>query len=148
MKYVLRLLLFGVLMVGTSLGSGPGGNDDEVQYKDGMSFAGAPGLKYDATTDATTAKLLNAVRYAHEYATGGEGTSSDPWTGWEGAIAADTRLHFPTGYYSTSNAAVSDLDGVRFTGDGLESTYILCTDATGDCLKVDNSGITSEGLQR
>src|SRR3989304_3153333 len=71
----------------------PGGSDQQVQYNDAGVFGGESGLTYNETTDETKAKILNAVRYASMYATGGTGTSGDPWVGWTGAVAARTTTH-------------------------------------------------------
>ncbi len=51
----------------------------------------------------------SAVRHAESYATGGDGTSANPWTGWETAFASipesGGRIHFARGSY-TQNAPI------------------------------------------
>jgi parallel beta-helix repeat protein len=54
------------------------------------------------------------------YATGGAGTVGDPWTGWEAAVAANTLVYFPKGYYATtSEIALNDYSVIE--GDGWDS---------------------------
>lgn len=61
-----------------------------------------------------------------QQATGGIGTSGDPWTGWETAVnaaAAHSRIYFPAGYYTQTTAINAKLGWV-LEGAGQDATFI------------------------
>jgi len=55
-----------------------------------------------------------------QYATGGTGTTLDPWTGWDSAITwtARTAYYFPSGQYSYASTLHLGLNGIHLLGDG------------------------------
>ena len=73
-----------------------------------------------ATVGALTAKQVNTIRYASQYATGGSGTTVSPWTGWESCVtgigSTGGVCEFPTGYYYTSSPVVIPYDGIVIRG--------------------------------
>lgn len=61
-----------------------------------------------------------------DFATGGDGTVEDPWSGWEAgvnAVASNSKIHFPAGYY-TQSARIDMKKGWDVGGDGKENTVI------------------------
>jgi hypothetical protein len=96
--------------------------------------AATPGILVSGNVAAATAtsKVINATRYASQYATGGSGTSASPWTGWETAVTtapANSHIHFPAGYYSTATGISPAANGLLLTGDGSIATVITATAA-------------------
>lgn len=67
------------------------------------------------------------------FATGGTGTSANPWTGWDTAItwASDTRYNFRRGWYSyaTWPAGINGLHRVSWIGEGKGQSYLKYTGA-------------------
>lgn len=62
-------------------------------------------------------------------ATGGAGTAASPWTGWEtelNAVPQNSRIHFPTGYY-TQASIITMKAGWTISGDGKLATQIRST---------------------
>lgn len=65
----------------------------------------------------------------HTYATGGTGTSADPWTGWDAACpwASGKAFIFTTGYFRHSaTLALDELRNIYFSGMG-DGTVLLYT---------------------
>lgn len=69
---------------------------------------------------------VRAERIAADYATAGTGTSSSPYTGWSGAIAANTRTVFDANAYFAFNSDLSIPEGATLEGGG-PSTVLLVT---------------------
>lgn len=57
------------------------------------------GATLDVQGGTLRTENLNAVRFADQYATSGAGTSGDPWAGWWNALATNTTVRVPKGYY-------------------------------------------------
>lgn len=111
-----RLLFLALAsMVGTTPvpASPPGGNDGEIQYNDSGAFAGADGLTYDATSDETSALVLNGALYPHLFASSGDGSGSNPWvlpeSTWNSLLARGIPLRLARGIYETPDDATIDL---------------------------------------
>ncbi len=64
----------------------------------------------------TPTVLAGPPRYAHQYATSGTGTDSDPYLGWGSAIAADTEVIFQKGFFESPVTATSLPGGTVLTG--------------------------------
>lgn len=80
---------------------------------------------------------------AADFATGGSGTSADPWTGWEDQLSSyDTstmlRVHFARGYFETDQANVFNRK-VWLDGEGTNATFIYTTNADGDLFNFNSS---------
>lgn len=71
--------------------------------------------------------------YVDQQATGGSGSSGDPWTGWDTAItwAEKTEYRFPKGYYSYSTSPNFLLTGLALVG---ESGTVLKYTGSGDAV--------------
>ncbi len=94
------------------------------------------------TAASITAKNLEQIRYADQFATGGSGTIGSPWTGWQTAITSagsGGKVAFPAGYYSYNG----DLDITQpVTFDIRSGAMLTIAEATsGTC----DAGITSCG---
>jgi hypothetical protein len=78
---------------------------------------------------------LNSNREVNvaEYASGGNGTSGAPWTGWDTVCpwAANTTFRFPIGQYNYSTVPVVSFTGIRLVGEG-PGTFLNFT-GTGNC---------------
>jgi hypothetical protein len=118
--------------------SSPAGSDEQVQLNESSAFGGANQLTYDYNNDITKAttletKIENEIRHLYKYATGGAGTTGDPWTGWESAFAANTIHIVKEGYYEAQGsgeisipdaAVIACEDGATFRWPTLSSkTY-------------------------
>lgn len=76
------------------------------------------------------------TRHMDEFATGGTGTSSSPWTGWEDRFTEGFTLRFPAGYYSAATALlqITQTNAPSLTaviGDGPQESILTITSATG-----------------
>lgn len=87
------------------------------------------------------------------YATGGTGTSANPWTGWDTAItwAAGVEYYFPAGadglhgFYSYSTSPSWTFDGLKLKGDS-SSSSILSFTGTGVAVNFDGSSGSAGGV--
>lgn len=98
-------------------------------------------INKDVDTQSDEPQIHYGKRYIHKYATGGQGTAADPWTGWETAVVEYAQNHFIAGYYGTGTGIGSNVasEGLQLTagstefgetsvtGDGHESTFIIGT---------------------
>jgi len=105
-------------------------------------------LRYSDSDDASIYTSYKNVyrqdmtRYAKRYATGGTGTSSDPWVGWQDVFAINSHMHFEYGYYKETDVSfsVSTATGkMLITGDGEDNTFILAA-ADSPALKITSTG--------
>ncbi len=112
--------------------------------------AGSYGIRYSDEDDNTlfleydTVLRWDSIHYANRYASDGHGTSTDPWIGWEGVFAINTRVHFPAGYYSTTGATFTVATGtgqILVTGDGTNVSFIRVS-ADAPALKFTATGAT------
>ena len=106
-----------------------------------------------------TAKSIEQVRYADQFATGGSGTVGSPWTGWQTAITSagsGGAVRFPTGYYAytgdldiTSPVTLDLLSGATLTiNEGASSTCLSPATSCGN-LHIDHtSNVTIEGANK
>lgn len=108
--------------------------------------SGSTVLDYIAGVGAVKGPYPN-IRYAHLYATGGVGTSGDPWTGWENSVqnaSATDEVKFVPGYYSTSGVTYTASSGSQcpsIIGSGINRTFITTT-ADAPALKITATGGT------
>ena len=75
---------------------------------------------------------INRTYYANMYATGGDGSAADPWTGWEPSInilPSSSSIHFPNGDYNVSTPIIAGW-AWTITGDGVENTRLHLTNVT------------------
>lgn len=131
----------GGFMVNMSGGGGsPAGFTGDVQVKNSGALGTAPGLKAHVDSGNLETTLLNGEAMAYKYATGGDGSSGTPWTGWETnaliALSTGIPLHFSGGDYATPDfqvaVALSNVPSkINITGDGSATTRIRITGGTG-----------------
>jgi hypothetical protein len=78
------------------------------------------------------------------YATGGDGTSSNPWTGWDTAItwASNTTYLFPSGTYSYSTCPAWGVDNIRLLGMG--PNVVLKHTGTGNAVCIDGGASSTD----
>jgi hypothetical protein len=81
---------------------------------------------------ASDLQIVNGIRYATSFATGGKGTQKEPWSGWEAAItqapcSPGSIVHLNSGYYATTLQL--NLRGCPITieGEGSRTTTIVFT---------------------
>lgn len=111
------------------IGSGggpPGGAHYNLQFNNGSGgFGGDSGITTDGNGNLK-AKSVGGMEFANGYATGGNGTSGSPWTGWESAITTaptGSTVVFSPGYFSTSSQ-ITMPQGVLIQCAGYQQTTI------------------------
>ena len=75
-------------------------------------------------------------RRMNDYATGGDGSEADPWTGWDSFCVEGYAIRFPAGFYSASTVVVpvtisNAPSQTSIIGDGSGISIITITSATG-----------------
>lgn len=85
------------------------------------------------------AKLTDLSVLVNRFATGGNGSSGNPWTGWDTAItwAANTHYHFPPGVYAYATAPNWAILGIHLSGEGKGGATILKHTGAGPAVKFD-----------
>jgi hypothetical protein len=58
------------------------------------------------------------TRYAHSYATSGDGSPGSPYVGWEAAFASDTQVIFQKGVYECPTSPITLSSRMVITGLG------------------------------
>jgi hypothetical protein len=92
----------------------------------------------------SAAVLTSAVE--ERRATGGSGTEQDPWTGWEGQLAAGASMRLAAGWYRLSASLVLPA-GARLSGEGEQSVVVLGAAGIGIVNAPDAGGIVIERLR-
>lgn len=98
-----------------------------------------PGYAYQPSFGAAFVSVGGRTEMS-ALATGGAGTSGNPWTGWESAFNAQpiaAHIHFSAGYY-TRAVRLDAKDKQTITGDGKSCTFILSS-VTGSSFRVGTS---------
>lgn len=97
-------------------------------------------LAASTVDDMRSANGISSVDVA-SHATGGDGSSGSPWTGWESAINAGwTTYFFRTGHYSHDGETNFLYEGIQLIGDA--GVYIHST-GTNYCFRMDASQVAS-----
>lgn len=89
----------------------------------------------------SVSRAMNAI-FIPEFASGGDGTAGNPWTGWDTAIdwTQSNKLYFaPCGTYNFANGITFTGGHVRFLGAGWACTIFQYTGTTGIAFNI-NSG--------
>lgn len=118
-------------------------------------FLGLLAAVYGQTVATPVPVRPSAEVFVHEAATGGVGTSGDPWTGWDTAItwAAHKRYKLKPGWYSYSTSPNFGLAGLELIAE--PGAYLRHT-GTGNALIFDagsgegtdwTQGLRVEGVQ-
>lgn len=82
---------------------------------------------------AGTISFINVVDVAG-YATGGDGTVGDPWTGWDTAITwnGNTRYELRPGYFLLTSTLSIDTNAVHLVGAGPRVSFLVFAPTTDD----------------
>lgn len=99
-----------------------------------------------AAVDLRDYAKTNKIVYVSELATGGTGTSGDPWTGWETSLAddvpANTEVYFSAGYFQqTAPIDITEKTGWTLRGAGKDSTYLRSAHNTSGILATWGTGL-------
>lgn len=76
----------------------------------------------DSNTDV---EALLKIVIVSSHATGGDGTVTNPWTGWDNLVwKSGVHYVFPSGYYEYSNPITITVGGFRWSGGGSMNTFV------------------------